>query len=187
MKHINERHEYRLRLNDLSGAEAWGTTLGSQVFGKINSLLLSLPERTLVAVDFNGISRADVSFLREAVVEIVRKHRPRLVFIAANLVNTDVRANLESALELRGENLLLRQKDGPIVLGKRLPKEHEATLKVLQKHLEFTSGQLTGRPFDLESSTASARLTALWKAGLLDRAQGAAPSGGKEYKYFPVL
>jgi predicted transcriptional regulator len=45
---------------------------------------------------------------------------------------------------------------------------------------------LTGKPFELESSTASARLSALWKAGLVDRAQGAAPSGGKEYKYFAI-
>lgn len=188
MKHLNEqRQEYGLRLREAAGTEAWGTARGAQAFGKINSQLLRLPERTLVALDFTGIARADVSFLREAVVEIIRKYRPRLLFIAVSLTDADLQANLESALALRGESLLLRRaKADPLVLGKKLLKEHEVTLQTLQRHDEFTSGMLTAKPFDLESSTASARLTALWKAGLVDRAAGAAPSGGKEYKYFPI-
>lgn len=188
MKQVNEREAIQLRLRELAGgAEAWGTARGSQVFRKANAQLLALPERTLVVLDFAGILRGDVSFFREAIVELVRKHRPRLLFIAAGVTDNDVQANLHSALELRGESLLLRQpKREPLILGKQLPKEHDITLKALQSVTEFTSVLLTAKPFDLESSTASARLSALWKAGLIDRARGAAPSGGKEYKYFPI-
>lgn len=187
MNRIKERPEYKLRLSKLASPRAWGTAAGAAAFAKANQCLLPLPDRTLVAIDFTGIERADVSFLREAVVEVVRKHRPRLLFIVAELVDADVRANLESALALRGEALLIRRMRGaPIVAGKQLPREHELTLRTLQEHEEFTSAMLTARPFALESSTASARLTALWNAGLVDRAVGVAPSGGKEYKYSPI-
>lgn len=188
MKHINPgRPEHRVRLRELAGTEAWGAAYGAQVFGLINGPLLRLPERTIVVLDFSGISKADVSFLREGVGEIVRKYRPNLLFMVAGLTDPDVLSNLESALMLRGDTLLLRQADGYAVpLGKKLPSEHEVTLRAIQGREEFTSAMLTSKPFSLESSTASARLTALWKAGLIDRAPGAAPSGGKEYKYFPI-
>lgn len=189
MKRANEnRHEYDLRLHEYAdGSFAWGTQKGSEAFTRIDGLLASLGEGTLVALNYEGIKRTDVSFQREAVVETIRKHRPRLLFVGISLSDLDVRANLESALERRGESLLLRDSGGELaVVGRRLTEEHEATLRTLQGCQEFTSGMLTVEPFRLESSTASARLSALWKAGLVARVQGAAPSGGKEYKYFPI-
>jgi len=187
MNRIKERPEYKLRLSKLASSHAWGAAAGAAAFTKANQHLLPLPDRTLVVIDFTSIERADVSFLREAVVELVRKHRPRLLFIVADLADPDVQANLESALALRGEALLIRRLRGaPFVIGKQLPREHELTLRTLQEHAEFTSAMLTARPFALESSTASARLSALWNAGLVDRAVGVAPSGGKEYKYSPI-
>src|SRR5688500_1214757 len=125
MKRFNEPAvEYPVRLDNMAGSEGWGTAKGAQIFAKLNVRLLRLPERTLVVLDLGGLARADVSFLREAVVETLRKHRPRLLFIATGLVNADVQANLESALMLQGECLLLRRGKGvPAVLGKKLPKE----------------------------------------------------------------
>ncbi len=57
---------------------------------------------------YSGIVRTDVSFQREAVGETVRRHRPRLLFIASNVGSEDVLANLAAALEARGEILLVR-------------------------------------------------------------------------------
>jgi hypothetical protein len=188
MKHQKQlRAEIRVNLRQYVGAEAWGTAKGAEVFSKLNTELLPRREGTLAVLDFAEVQRADVSFLREAIVEIIRKHRPRLLFIADHVSEPDLRANLESALTLRGESLLSRELVGyPEVLGKKLPKEHELTLRALGSQPEFTSGMLTAKPFGLESSTASARLSALWKAGLVERVAGTAPSGGREYKYFAI-
>lgn len=188
MKHQKQlRAELRVRLKRYVGTEAWGTAKGAEVFSTLNSELLPCKEGTLAVFDFAEVQRADVSFLREAIVEIIRKYRPRLLFIADNLSDLDLRANLESALTWRGESLLSREPGGfPGILGKQLPKEHEDTLRALGSREEFTSGMLTAKPFGLESSTASARLSALWKAGLVERVAGTAPSGGREYKYFAI-
>jgi len=71
-----------IRLVEYVGrTEAWGTDLGARVFARLNVDLMGLSEGTLVPIDFAGLERSDVSFQREAVVETIRKHRPRLLFV----------------------------------------------------------------------------------------------------------
>jgi hypothetical protein len=181
--------EYVIKLVELVGhSDAWGTELGAKVFGELNQVLLPLNQNSRVVMDYHGLNRSDASFQREAVVETLRKHRPRLLFVATHLEDPDLRANLELALEKRGDVLLVRERDGHLsVLGKQLPIEHRGTLAIVtQTRGEFTSGRLTTKPYNLEPSTASARLTALWRAGLIERVQGAAAGGGREYRYFAI-
>ena len=188
MDEIKRPRDYAVLLRKPGdGPDAWGTSAGINVFLRLNAELARLTANTVVVLDYSGIERTDVSFQREAVVETVRKHRPRLLFIASNVGDDDVLVNLGAALEARGEALLVRNRGGvPRILGRRLAKEHQDTLSAIHGHPEFKSTQLTVPPHGLEGSTASARLTALWKAGLLGRIQGASPSGGREYRYYPI-
>lgn len=177
---------------DLAGiagsSEAWGARTGVHVFIALAGLLGDLRANTQVILDYSGLHRADMSFEREAIVETVRRYRPTLLFVAEHVRDSDVLANLEAALEVRGERLLVRETgEYPRVIGRPLSKEHVQTLRLVQEHPGFTSSQLTLDPHGLEGSTASARLTFLWKSGLLTRVEGAAPSGGREYKYYPIL
>jgi hypothetical protein len=188
------RPSHELRLTSYIGRrDAWGTDLGSRVFAKINVDLMVLAEGTLVLIDYKGLERSDVSFQREAIVEIVRKHRPKLLFVAINVDDHDLRMNLDLALDRRGEVLLCRHDELPRVLGRTLPEEHRRTLEQVWELGETTSAGLLGRTGGLGAkgsgreaklSTISSRLTALWKAGLLERVEGTAPSGGREHTYF---
>jgi DNA-binding MarR family transcriptional regulator len=178
-----------VRLVDVSRtADAWGTELGAKVFSELNVRLIGLSEGSRVQIDYDGLERSDASFQREAVVETVRKHRPRLLFVVVNLEDPDIRANLELALEKRGESLLLREPDGRVgVVGRRLTPEQQLILDAVKSEPGFTSAKLTEPPFSLKSpSTASNQLTGLWKAGLIERVEGAAASGGREYRYYPI-
>ena len=159
-----------IRLVDYIGrSEAWGTDLGARVFAKLNVDLMGLSEGTFVPIDFSGLERSDVSFQREAVVETIRKHRPRLLFFAVNLEDADLRTNLELALEKRGEVLLLVRNDAVTVIGKRLPAQQRRTLEQVRGSGEATSAQLVRDQPDAKVSTTSSRLMALWRAGLLER------------------
>src|SRR5258706_2434792 len=134
---------YRVALKSLVGRpDAWGTDLGARIFAKANVALMGLSEGTEVVIDYEGLERSDVSFQREAVVETVRKHRPRLLFVVENLIDRDLRTNLELALERRGDTLALRGPDGPELIGKRLPKEQQNALDVVWKRGEATSALL---------------------------------------------
>jgi hypothetical protein len=170
--------------DEVGGDQAWGTAFGAEVFSQINRKLRTAEPSTLVLLDYAGLKRSDVSFQREAIVETLRKHRPTLLFIAVNLSDSDLRENIAMALERRGEVLLAREPGrSPSVLGKRLTPELQATLERLQAVGELTSSRMD----DLKLSTASSRLTFLWKAGLCERVEGTAPTGGREHRFLPIL
>lgn len=181
-KRIHREHPISL-CHEVGGQDAWGTEFGARIFARINVQLLGVSEGTLVPIDYSGLERSDVSFQREAVVETLRKHRPRLLFIAVNLTDPDVRENLSLALERRGEWLLSREKNRqPTVLGKRLTPEQQATLEKA-----WTTGELTSSGLDdVKLSTASSRLAWLWKTGLVERVEGTSPTGGREHRYLPI-
>jgi len=175
-----------IRLVEYVGrTEAWGTDLGARVFARLNVDLMGLSEGTLVPIDFAGLERSDVSFQREAVVETIRKHRPRLLFVANNLDDIDLRTNLDLALEKRGESLLLVSREGNLeVMGKRLAEEQLRTLEQVWTVREATSAQLVRADAEAKLSTTASRLNALWKAGLIERVEGSSSSGGREHTYF---
>ena len=186
MKTVNrERQEFPVLLFDRVGPDAWGTEFGAKVFGEINLDLIGLGEGTLVCLDYAGLERVDVSFQREAIVETLRKHRPRLLFVAVNLSDPDILENLSLALDRRGECLLIRMGDHVVVLGKKLAAEQMATLKRVWKDGEVTSSDFESDAVKL--STASSRLSALWKAGLIERLEGASSTGGREHRYFSII
>ena len=117
---------YTVALRDHGdGPEAWGTPAGIDAFSKLNAELGRLRDGAVVVLDYSGIERTDVSFQREAVAETIKKHRPRLHFIASNVRDDDMLANLAAALEARGETLLVRSREGPPrVVGRKLAREH---------------------------------------------------------------
>jgi DNA-binding MarR family transcriptional regulator len=67
-----------------------------------------------------------------------------------------------------------------------LTPEQLAVLRFVEREGEVTSVRLTHPPFSLKQSNASNQLVALWRAGLLRRIEGAAASGGREYRYYPI-
>src|SRR6266699_1064711 len=140
MKQPRDRQEHGVRLRDFVGEEAaWGTELGIQVFARINKDLAVLNQGTLVLVDYSGLERSDSSFQREAVVETLRKHRPRLLFVGVNLSDADMKTNLELALEKRGECFVVRSSTGATVIGKLPAAELLETLKLASRHGELAS------------------------------------------------
>lgn len=168
--------------------EAWGTEQGAHVFAAINKALIDLNDGTLVELDYSGLRRSDVSFQREAVVETLRKHRPRLLFVVVNLVDPDLRLNLQVALEKLDTSLVAVEPTRKIsIIGRKLTPEQEAVLEFVSMARGVTSARLTKAPFSLRPSTASNQLTALWRAGLVRRVEGAAASGGREYRYDSLL
>lgn len=180
------RREAPIFLRDyVKSNDAWGTEFGATVFAQVNLQLLGVGEGTLVPIDYVGLDRSDVSFQREAVVETIRKHRPRLLFIAVNLSDPDMRENLSLALERRGEWLLARDDPHtPTVLGKRLTPDQLSTLMKVWAEGVLMSSDLGGE--NLKLSTAASRLAWLWKAGLIERVEGTSTSGGREHRYYPI-
>lgn len=176
----------RIRLADVIGSsEAWGTEKGADVFSALNKLLLNVSQGTVISLSYKGLHRSDASFQREAVVELLRKYRPRLAFIVTDLRDKDVRANLDLALA-RYQQLLLSVGEAETeILGRQLNEELSKTWALVRRLGDTTTPQLAAS-LRLETATASSRLSTLWKSGLLTRIEAASRSGGREFVYSAI-
>ena len=78
-----EQRRFRIAIIQCTGAgETWGTGAGVGAFQRLDSSLSEVASGTLVTLDFGGISRTDVSFQREAIVETIRN--PAAILVASS-------------------------------------------------------------------------------------------------------
>lgn len=181
------RSTYRISLKmHTKEADTWGTDLGARVSAEINRTLVGLSEGTLVVFDYVGIRRSDASFQREAVVETIRRHHPRLLFIVEGVEDRDLRSNLVLALERRGNAVLLRGKSGRVDAVGAVTQPQIETLAAVSNLDEITSRELKKRLPELSASNATNRLNDLASAGLLERVNGSATGGGKQYHFYAI-
>lgn len=165
----------------------WGVEQGKAVYHQLDLELGKINGSSVIELDLGGIEQADVSFCREAIVEIVRKYRPGRQFFLANLENEVVVENLDAAFRLRNETALLRFQDGSYkLIGKPIGPEMQSILNDVEMTGETTSKQVIERHRKLKIQSCSNMLKILWEVGLLVREEGSAPSGGREYVYKPV-
>ena len=125
------------------------------------------------AVDFGGVRLATVSWLREAVIAVIRyarAMRPDVVVVVANLSEL-VREELHLALEATGEVCVdVGSLDGetaePVILGRLDPALRE-TLKTVEGAREFDASAVRRSIPRLALSAANNRLAALEAKGVL--------------------
>lgn len=152
---------------ELAGAAAGAEWLQAARF-KIDRL-----EPGLCVVDFDGIRLATVSWLREALVALLRytaAMRPGIVLLAANLTEL-VREEVRVALEATGNVMLAADLSGgdihsPVIMGRLDPALSE-TLFAISGEREFDASNVTRAISHVGPSAASNRLAALESKGML--------------------
>ncbi len=181
------RSTHRISLRELTGFDdAWGTDLGAKISADLNRMLVTQSAGTLAVFDFSGIKRSDASFQREAIVETMRRHRPRLLFLIEGITNPDLRSNLVLALERRGDAVFVRNDDGRLEAIGSVSETQRRTLQAIGDLDEVTSRELLTKLPALTPPNATNRLNDLAAAGLLERADGAAMGGGRQYRFFTI-
>lgn len=171
----------------MNSSVGWGVEQGKTVYHQLDIELSKVNGSSVIELDLGGIEQADVSFCREAIVEIVRRYRPGRQFFLANFENDVVVENLDAAFDRRNEIGLLRFQDGSYkLIGKALGPDMQSILNDVEIMGETTSRQIIQRHKKLKIQSCSNKLKALWKVGLLVREEGSAISGGREYVYKPV-
>lgn len=171
----------------MNASVGWGVEQGKTVHHQLDLELSKVNGSSVIELDLRGIEQADVSFCREAIVEIVRKYRPGRQFFLANFENEVIVENLDAALRRRNQTGLLRLQDGSYsLIGKPIGVDMESMLRDVETMGEATARQIIQRHNKLKIQNCSNKLKALWQLGLLVRDESSAPSGGREYVYKPV-
>lgn len=179
---VNQMNQILLRRH-MESDMGWSVDAGERVRAYLEREVRNQP-RGVIGIDLDGIRLMDVSFSREAVVETVRRFRPDYQFVVLNVLNEVVVENLEAALDRRGDALLLKEKDGETrIIGRQLNASLRSIFEMVKKLRSATSRDIVQQSDGLSIQNCSNKLKELWEAGLLQREELTAKSGGKECGY----
>lgn len=169
-----------MKLSVFQLSECRAVLAGSAAGRKFSSVLKAEvarfgPERTVVELDFSGISIATSSFLREALVSFrgtLRSSMPNFYLVLSNL-GPDVREELSGLLDQMGEAFWIAERDGSVqslrLIG-RLEEKLNLALSLVEQNVEADASGLWEKTRLAEPIGVTAwnnRLAVLARMGLL--------------------
>jgi hypothetical protein len=176
---------FRIPLVEYVGKEAWSLETGQKALEKIEKVLRGHPER-IVDLDLRGIQRMDSSCSREAIANLLRRHRGERCFFLSGDPDKSTTENIDVAFARQEMTVLLRRTNGFEPLGHPLRPHLLQTLDVIEELGSATVRQVCVAIKDLTVPACNNRLKDLCDGGLVLRVDGVAPSGGKEFLYLAV-
>lgn len=175
-----------LNLIDFTSGEAqpYGNTLGRETFNKFINHLDTLPKAYVVAISIGDVS-ADSSFMREAVISVVKHYRGEKYFYIQDLKDPDVRDNCHYAAEAKKQPIVAWSGRDYTILGPQPSASNLALLEVVLSKLSVTTAQVAV-DLDISVQNASTKLKKLVEEGYIMRREEVAESGGIEYVYAAI-
>jgi hypothetical protein len=182
MKPMNEGGRV-LELRSVMGkAEGWGRDQGREVYQRLLKNVEETPGVLIFKVSMRGVSRIDISFSSETIVELARRYRGRKGFCLIDLTDRDLIENLDAAAEKKEQPILVWHGKSADLIG-ATPTEGT------REAFGFAMGRNECRATEfaqtrgLSIANASSKFKQLWEQGFLLRREAAAETGGVEYVY----
>lgn len=162
----------------------YGNAMGREVFVNFVSHLDTLPKAEVVGISFTNVV-ADSSFLREAVISVVKHYRGEKFFYIQDLDDTDVRDNCHYAADAKKQPIIAWSGREYTILGPQPSASNMTLLEVVLSKLSVTTGQVAV-DLDISVQNASTKLKKLVEEGYIMRREEVAESGGIEYVYAAI-
>lgn len=160
----------------------YGSEFGKQLFAEFKCAIDSSSEpNEVIEIDVSGVQVADVSFLRESVVNLVKHFLGKKFFIVYGF-DGKISSNWEGAANSGGVNIATLKNGIVDYIGPKMGARDRDILTRLYKTGSETSPRIS-LATNVSVSNASSCLNRLFKKGLIYRDIGSAVSGGKEYTY----
>ncbi|MCY3966331.1 MAG: hypothetical protein OXG83_14950 [Acidobacteria bacterium] len=180
---MNEIRTPVVVLADLMEAdEGWGREKGRAVFQRLLAAVEDHPGATVLRISLRGVSRVDISFASETVVEIARRYRGIKGFCLEHIRDDDMLENWDAAAQRKDQPFLVWSGEEHRVIGVEPTPGNAAAFQFAltrdrAKASEFAAA--TGIPI----ANASIKFKQLWEQGFLMRQEDHAPTGGREFSY----
>lgn len=171
LKFTNETHPY-------------GNAMGRQAFVNLISHLDTLPKAHVIGISFGNVV-ADSSFLREAVISVVKHYRGEKFFYIQDLDDADVRDNCHYAAEAKRQPIVAWSGHDYSILGPQPSSSNLALLEMVLSKRSVTTAQ-AAVDLDISVQNASTKLKKLVEEGYIMRREEVAESGGIEYVYAAI-
>lgn len=182
MRRMNEGVRVIALRDSMQRGEGWGREQGREVYQRLLRLVEDRPGVLIFMVSMKGVSRLDISFASETIVEIARRFRGTKGFCLIDLTDRDLIENLDAAAEKKDQPILIWQGKSANLIG---PEPSEGA----REAFGFAMGRPKTRASEFAAhrgisiANASMKFKQLWEQGFLLRRESTADTGGVEYVY----
>jgi len=160
----------------------YGSPRGKLAHDKLLSEIEKIGKVDVIGVSFLGLEGADVSFLREALVYVIKRYRKEIFFFVTDLPDEDIVANLQAAAVSGGEQVTYWSGNECRFLGSEQSTSSKLLLDLIATHRSSTTANVA-EALNISVQNASTRLKRLYEEGYVMRIEETAESGGREFVY----
>ena len=166
--------------------EGWGRAQGRETYHKLIEYIEQNPGVMIFKISLESISRVDISFSSETIIEIARRYRCHKGFCFMDLTDADMLENWEAAAERKNQPLMVWTNNNCSLIG---PKPSPGNIKAFEfalKRLETRASDFVAEFPDISITNASTKFKQLWEGGFLLRREENSESGGVVFLYYRI-
>jgi hypothetical protein len=166
-------------------AEGWGRDQGREVYQRLLRSVEESPGALIFRVSMKGVSRLDISFASETIVELARRFRGAKGFCLVDLSDRDLIENLDAAAEKKGQPILVWHGKNADLIGPEPSEGAREAFGFAMARLKTRASEFAAHR-GISIANASMKFKQLWEQGFLLRREGVADSGGVEFVYHRI-
>lgn len=174
-----------IKLYDFVGDSAFGNKEGRNVYQKLLDQLDDHPDKKIIGISLEGITRTDASFPRESVVSLAKLKSGEKGFFLQDFVSKDLMDNWDYAAKAKDLTMIVIAEKGYELIGKELNPGSKTLLDFVMEHGTVTTSAVS-KAFDISAPNASAKLKKLLSVGLVLATKQTAETGGMEFVYTAI-
>ena len=174
-----------IKLFDFVGDSAFGNKEGRETYQKLLDKLDAHPDKKIIGISLDGITRTDASFPRESVVSLVKSRNGEKGFYLQDFASRDLMDNWDYAAKAKGQTIVILVDNGYELIGIDIPPSAKNILDFAMKNKRVTTSMISSE-FDISAQNASAKLKKLSSLGLLLATKQTAETGGMEFVYTAI-
>lgn len=171
--------------DSMQRAEGWGRDQGREVYQRLLRSVEESPGALIFRVSMKGVSRLDISFASETIVELARRFRGAKGFCLVDLSDRDLIENLDAAAEKKGQPILVWHGKNADLIGPEPSEGAREAFGFAMARLKTRASEFAAHR-GISIANASMKFKQLWEQGFLLRREGVADSGGVEFVYHRI-
>jgi hypothetical protein len=177
-----------LQLRDfMDRDEGWGRSEGRSVYPRLLAFIESNSGHSVFRVSLKGVTRVDISFASETLVELARRYRGSKGFCFVDLEDPDMEENWDAAAMKKVQPITAWTGGEPRVLGAKPSQGTRDALAFALAAPTVRVAQFVQATPAMSAANASSKFKQLWEQGFLLRQESAAETGGVEFVYSRIF
>jgi hypothetical protein len=162
--------------------EGWGRDQGREVYGRLLRFVEEHPGKIVFKISMKDVSRMDMSFASETIVELARRFRRTKGFCLVDLVDTDLIENIDAAAEKKEQPITIWRGKSASLIGRKPSEGTREAFQFSMAHVQSRAAEFAVQK-GISIANASMKFKQLWEQGFLLRRESAADTGGVEFVY----